>query len=76
MTKLVQVRMRTTVTIDDDLLASAMEYSGLTEKSAVIRVALQAYVSREAARRLARLGGSQPDFELAPRKRYFGVAEE
>lgn len=68
--------MRTTVTIDDDLLASAMEYSGLTEKSAVIKVAMQAYVSREAARRLARLGGSQPDFELPPRKRYFGVSEE
>lgn len=68
--------MRTTVTLDDELMEAAMEYSGLTEKSAVIRTALQAYVSREAARRLARMGGSQPDFELPARKRYFGVSEE
>lgn len=68
--------MRTTVTIDDDLMAAAMEYSGLVEKSAILRLALQAYVSREASRRLARMGGSQPDFELAPRRRLFGVEEE
>lgn len=68
--------MRTTVTLDDDLMESAMEYSGLTEKSSVLRVALQAYVAREAGRRLARMGGSQPDFEAGPRKRYFGVEEE
>ncbi|MGV3577649.1 type II toxin-antitoxin system VapB family antitoxin [Brevundimonas sp.] len=68
--------MRTTVTIDDDLMEAAMEYSGVEEKSAVLRLALQAYVAREASRRLARMGGSQPDFEAAPRKRYFGVEEE
>jgi Arc/MetJ family transcription regulator len=63
--------MRTTVTLDDDLMATATEYSGLTEKSAVIREALKAYIAREAARRLAMLGGSQPDFEPGPRKRYW-----
>jgi len=68
--------MRTTLTLDDDLMAAASEYSGLTEKSAIVRVALQAYVAREAARRLASLGGSMPDFEAAPRKRYWGVADE
>lgn len=67
--------MRTTVTLDDDLMASAAEYSGLVEKSAILRLALQAYVSREASRRLARMGGSAPDFEPGPRKRYFGVEE-
>jgi Arc/MetJ family transcription regulator len=63
--------MRTTITLDDDLMAAAAEYSGLTEKSAIIRFALQEYVAAEAARRLARMGGSQPDFEPGPRKRYW-----
>lgn len=67
--------MRTTVTIDDELLARAAEYSGLTEPSAIIRFALRDYVAGEAARRLAAMGGSMPDFEAAPRKRYF-VAED
>lgn len=61
--------MRTTVTIDDELLAKAQEYSGLQEKSALIREALTVLIQREAARRLARLGGSQPDLELPPRRR-------
>jgi len=68
--------MRTTITIDDDLIEAAAEYSGVVEKSAIVRIALQAYIAREAARRLARLGGSQPDFEPGPRKRYWGVGEE
>jgi len=68
--------MRTTLTLDDELMAAAGKYSGLIEKSAIVRVALQAYVAREAARRLARLGGSMPDFEPGPRKRYWGVGEE
>ncbi|WP_333591130.1 type II toxin-antitoxin system VapB family antitoxin [Brevundimonas sp.] len=63
--------MRTTVTLDDDLMAAAAEYSGLTEKSAIIRLALQEYVSAEASRRLAKMGGSQPDFQPGPRKRYW-----
>ena len=67
--------MRTTLTLDDDLMATAAEYSGVVEKSAIVRIALQAYVAREAARRLARLGGSQPDFEPGPRKRYWGVED-
>ncbi len=68
--------MRTTLTLDDELMKTASEYSGLVEKSAIVRIALQAYVAREAARRLAKLGGSQPDFEPGPRKRYWGVEEE
>ncbi len=61
--------MRTTVTLDDDLLARAEEMTGVHEKSRLIREALQALVQREAARRLARLGGSAPDLELPPRRR-------
>jgi Arc/MetJ family transcription regulator len=62
--------MRTTLAIDDDLLAKAQEYTGLQEKSALVREALKALVEREAARRLARLGGSVPDAKAPPRRRF------
>lgn len=61
--------MRTTLSLDDDLLAKAQAYTGLTEKSALVREALKALIEREAARRLIRLGGSQPDFVAPPRRR-------
>ncbi len=61
--------MRTTVVLDDELLAKAEAYSGIHEKSALIREALKALVEREAARRLARLGGSEPDVTPTPRRR-------
>ena len=76
MRQLMQVAMRTTVTLDDKLMAIAAQYSGLTEKSAIVNLALRAYVAGEAGRRLAALGGSQPDFEAGPRKRHRGVAED
>lgn len=68
--------MRTTITIDDALLAQAAEYSGLTETSAIVRLALRDYISGEASRRLARMGASVPDFEPAARQRPWGVGEE
>lgn len=61
--------MRTTVTLDDELIATAQEYTGVAEKSALIREALTALVQREAARRLAALGGSQPNLKPIPRRR-------
>ncbi len=61
--------MRTTLNLDDELLAKAQAYTGLKEKSALVREALTALVQREAARRLARLGGSQPNFKAPPRRR-------
>jgi Uncharacterized protein conserved in bacteria (DUF2191). len=61
--------MRTTVALDDELLAKAEAFTGLKEKSALIREALKALIERESARRLARLGGSEPDVAVAPRKR-------
>jgi Arc/MetJ family transcription regulator len=60
--------MRTTLALDDELLAKAEEYTGMKEKSALIREALKALIEREAARRLARLGGTQPRL-VAPRRR-------
>ena len=61
--------MRTTLNIDDDLLARARELTNITTKPALIREALRALVERESARRLARLGGSQPDLQPVPRRR-------
>ena len=61
--------MRTTLALDDDLLARAIDLTGIEEKTALVREALNALVERESARRLARLGGSQPDLKIAPRRR-------
>lgn len=61
--------MRTTINIDDQLLAEAQSLTGVTEKSALIREGLKALIERESARRLARLGGSEPGLGLIPRRR-------
>ncbi|MGY4396932.1 Arc/MetJ family transcription regulator [Sphingomonas sp. UYAg733] len=61
--------MRTTLALDDDLVAEAQTYTGLKEKSALVREALKALIEREAARRLARLGGSDPQAAAGPRSR-------
>ncbi|MFN4184230.1 MAG: type II toxin-antitoxin system VapB family antitoxin [Hyphomonas sp.] len=62
--------MRTTLNLDDDLIAKAAELTGIEEKPALIREALKALIAREAARRLALLGGSDPNATAAPRRRY------
>ncbi len=62
--------MRTTVTIEDGLLAKAKEYSGIDENSALVREALRQLVQREAARRLIALGGTEPDIVAPPRRRF------
>jgi Arc/MetJ family transcription regulator len=61
--------MRTTVSLDDALIEEASSYTGLQEKSALIREALRALIERESARRLARLGGSEPQLTPIPRRR-------
>ncbi len=61
--------MRTTIALDDDLVAEAQNFTGLMEKSSLVREALKALIEREAARRLARLGGSQPKLKAPPRRR-------
>ena len=61
--------MRTTLALDDELLARAQELTGLKEKSSLVREALKALIARESGRRLARLGGSEPDIEAPPRRR-------
>ncbi len=61
--------MRTTISLDDDLVAKAQAFTGLKEKSSLVREALKALIERESARRLARLGGSEPGLEVPRRRR-------
>ncbi len=61
--------MRTTVNLDDDLLAQAGELTGISERSALLREALRALIAKESSRRLALLGGSDPAATAAPRRR-------
>ena len=61
--------MRTTLNVDDDLLAEACRLSGIREKTAVLRAGLEALIARDSARRLAALGGTEPALSPAPRRR-------
>jgi Arc/MetJ family transcription regulator len=62
-------RMRTTINLDDELIKRAQELTGIKERTAVIHEALRSLIALEAGRRLARLGGSDPDASVAPRRR-------
>lgn len=61
--------MRATVTLDDELVRQAQEYSGVTERTSLLREALKALIHREASRQLAALGGTMPDLEYVRRTR-------
>lgn len=61
--------MRTTLNIEDELLAKAHRLSGVKEKTALVREGLKALIERESARRLAKLGGSQPRLKDVRRRR-------
>lgn len=62
--------MRTTIAIDDDLLAAAREFTGIQETAALVRHALRKFVEREAALSLAAMGGTEPDLKAPPRRRF------
>jgi Arc/MetJ family transcription regulator len=61
--------MRTTLALDDELVREAQQFTGVREKSALVREALKALIERESARRLVRLGGSEPGLTALPRRR-------
>ena len=63
------MHMRTTLIIDDSLLASAKELTGIEEKTMLVRRGLEALIARESARRLAALGGTEPQLRPVPRRR-------
>ncbi len=65
----INMHMRTTLNIDDDLLNRASELTGLTEKTALVRKGLEALIAAESARRLADLGGTEPDLRPIPRRK-------
>lgn len=60
--------MRTTLSLDDDLLAEAQRLTGIQERSGLVREALRALIQRESARRLAKLGGKEPGLNEIPRR--------
>jgi Bacterial antitoxin of type II TA system, VapB len=62
--------MRTTLIIDPKLIERARELTGIQEKTALVRAGLEALIAREAGKRLARLGGSQPKLPDIPRRRH------
>ena len=61
--------MRTTVALDDEMMRTAEEVTGTHEKPALLREALKALIEREAARRLARMGGTEPNLKPIRRRR-------
>lgn len=63
------MHMRTTLIIDEKLLARARELTGIKEKTALVRTGLEALIAREAGKRLASLGGTQPKLSDIPRRR-------
>ena len=63
------MHMRTTINIDDDLLAKASELTGITEKTSLVREGLNALISLESSKRLAKLGGTEKGLTPVPRRR-------
>ena len=63
------VHMRTTLNIDDELVKKASSLTGVSEKTSLVRLGLEALIAKESARRLAELGGSEPDLRPIPRRR-------
>jgi Arc/MetJ family transcription regulator len=63
------MHMRSTLNIDESLVEEARRLTGIKEKTALVKAGLEALIAREVGRRLIALGGTQPDFEAAPRRR-------
>jgi Arc/MetJ family transcription regulator len=61
--------MRTTLNIEDNLLDKAAQLTGIKEKTALVKLGLEALIARESARRLARLGGTQKQLQAIPKRK-------
>ena len=68
------MHMRTTLNIDSDLLREAAKLTGITEKTAIVRLGLEALIAKESAKRLATLGGTEKQIRPVPRRRPKSVA--
>ena len=64
-----EISLRTTIALDDDLVRTAQEFTGVAEKTALVREALKALIERESARRLASMGGTMPGLKNIVRRR-------
>lgn len=62
--------MKTTLNIDEQILNKAKSLTGVKEKTALVRMGLEALIARESAKRLAKLGGSEKNVKAIPRRRY------
>ena len=67
--KCIFIHMRTTLNIDDDVLEKASRLTGIKEKTALVRLGLEALIARESSKRLAKLGGTEKDLRPIPRRR-------
>jgi Arc/MetJ family transcription regulator len=65
--------MRTTLNIEEELLDEAAKLTGIKEKTSLVRLGLQALISRESAKRLAKLGGTEKKLKRVPRRRATGA---
>lgn len=65
----IYIHMKTTLNIDDEILKKASQLTGVNEKTALVRMGLEALIARRSAQRLAALGGSEPNAQLVPRRR-------
>jgi hypothetical protein len=61
--------MRTTLNIEDKLIENASELTGIKEKTTLVKLGLEALIARESSKRLAKLGGTEKDLEMMPRRR-------
>jgi len=61
--------MRTTLNIEDNLMDKASKMTGITEKTALVKLGLEALIARESGKRLARLGGTQKHLAAIPRRK-------
>ena len=65
--------MRTTLNIEDELFDEAVKLTGIKEKTSLVRLGLQALISRESAKRLSKLGGTEKKLKMIPRRRAVGA---
>jgi Arc/MetJ family transcription regulator len=65
--------MKTTLNIEDELLEKASQLTGIKEKTSLVRLGLEALIARESSKRLARLGGTEKNLGLIPRRRSTGA---
>ena len=61
--------MRTTLNIEDDLIRKVSKFTGIKEKTTLVRLGLEALIARESSKRLSKLGGTEKKLRLMPRRR-------